>query len=80
MPSSAPGQWGLSWDASCPGAGESESHLYVAVDQGYITRDELEKAKGLVVESKLMIGGLMTYLRKCEMKGYKFVRKPQRKA
>ncbi len=44
-------------------AGEVQSELYLAIDCGYITPDELKRGHGLATEAKKMINGLMTYLR-----------------
>lgn len=44
-------------------AGEVQSELYLALDAGYITEEELKKAYSLMVESKKLINALITYLR-----------------
>jgi len=36
-------------------AGETQSHLYVASDQGYITKEEFQKGYGLLDESQKLI-------------------------
>lgn len=52
--------------------GEVRSHLYVALDQGYITEDVFQ---GLWVEAgeiSKMLSGLMSYLRRSGFKGTKY--------
>jgi four helix bundle protein len=44
-------------------ASEVQSELYLALDCGYITPDELKKAYSLALEIKKLINGMMTYLR-----------------
>ncbi len=45
-------------------AGEVQSQLYLALDQGYITGDELRVAYALAAETKRLINGMIAYLRK----------------
>jgi four helix bundle protein len=45
-------------------AGEVQSQLYLALDVGYISEDERQKAYILATEVKRLINGMMTYLRK----------------
>jgi len=45
-------------------AGEVQSELYLALDAGYITSDELKKSYDLAVDAKKLINGLITYLSK----------------
>jgi len=47
-------------------AGEVQSQLYLALDVGYITEDERNKAYILATEVKQLINGMMTYLRKTD--------------
>jgi len=47
-------------------AGEVHSQLYLALDIGYLTEDERQKAYVLAVEVKRLINGMMTYLRKTD--------------
>jgi four helix bundle protein len=42
---------------------EVQSELYLALDRGYINQDDLKQADGLVVETKRLINGMITYLR-----------------
>ena len=44
-------------------AGEIQSELYLALDAGYITQEELKQAYDLAVESKKLINGMLKYLR-----------------
>ena len=57
--------------ASC---GEVRSQLYVALDQGYATSNDSEKLLLLFRRLSGMISNLITYLRKSDMKGEKFIR------
>jgi four helix bundle protein len=43
-------------------AGEVQSELYLALDAGHITQEELKKAYDLAVEVKKLINGLISYL------------------
>jgi four helix bundle protein len=45
-------------------AGEVQSELYLALDLGHITREELEKAYALAVDVKKLINGMISYLNK----------------
>jgi len=47
-------------------AGEVQSQLYLALDIGYITDEERQKAYILATEAKKLINGMMTYLRKSD--------------
>jgi len=55
--------------ASC---GEVRSHLFIAFDQGYLTKDELDKTMSFANAVSAMIGGFIGYLRSSKMKGVKF--------
>jgi len=55
-------------------AAEVRSRLYVALDAGYIDQAQFDQLAGQTIEIGAMLGGLMNYLRKCDMKGRKFVR------
>jgi four helix bundle protein len=57
--------------ASC---GEVRSQLYIALDQAYATTNESEKLLQLFRRLSGMISNLITYLRKSDMKGEKFIR------
>lgn len=46
--------------------GEAQSQLYLALDVGYITEEERQKAYILATEVKRLINGMMTYLRKSD--------------
>ena len=52
--------------------GELEAQIYVALDQAYITDDELILLQGLAGSTKRLIGGLINYLRKTGLKGVKY--------
>jgi four helix bundle protein len=50
------------------------SHVYVALDQGYISRPEFERLNELAERTVNMIGGLMKYLQQSTIKGAKYKR------
>jgi four helix bundle protein len=47
-------------------ASEVQSELYLALDAGYITQEELKKAYELAVEAKKPINGMISYLSKSD--------------
>lgn len=53
-------------------AGEVRSQLYVAFDQGYITKEGFEALARSATQISRMISGLMSYLRRSGVKGTKF--------
>lgn len=53
-------------------AGEVRSQLYIALDQDYITQGKFKDMNGLTDEISNLIGGLMKYLQKTNIKGSKF--------
>jgi len=54
--------------------GEVRSQLYVAADQNYISKTDFDRLSLLASRVSRIIGGLMTYLRKTNLKGVKFKR------
>jgi four helix bundle protein len=50
------------------------SHVYVALDQKYITKEEFESLSVLAGQTINLIGGLMKYLQQSALKGSKFKR------
>ena len=52
--------------------GEVRSQLYVAVDQGYLSADELGKLIDSFKRLSSMIGSLINYLKRSGMKGAKY--------
>jgi four helix bundle protein len=52
--------------------GEVRTHLYIACDQGYLSKAEFDHMLLLSLEISRMIAGLMTYLKKTEIKGSKY--------
>ena len=50
------------------------SHLYVAFDQGYVKEQEFARINGLAEETAILIGGLMKYIARSNVKGVKYVR------
>jgi four helix bundle protein len=53
-------------------AGEVESQLYVALDQGYISEEQFRSLKATAVSTKKLIAGLMIYLRRLGIRGAKY--------
>ncbi|MCH7497504.1 MAG: four helix bundle protein [Candidatus Marinimicrobia bacterium] len=53
-------------------AGEVKAQLYVAFDQGYMTRIEFDKIVTLADETRRLIRGLIGYLKQSDHKGPKF--------
>ncbi|MBA7610962.1 hypothetical protein ES703_18177 [subsurface metagenome] len=53
-------------------SGEVRSQLYIAYDQGYLTRSEFDQLSGLAAEVSQMIKGLMSFLKQSGLKGTKF--------
>ncbi|MCL4530322.1 MAG: four helix bundle protein [Chloroflexi bacterium] len=45
-------------------ASEVQSELYLALDRNYINQNELDSAYNLATETKRLINGMITYLRK----------------
>jgi hypothetical protein len=52
--------------------GEVESHLYIALDEAYITADQFKQLRSLATSTKGLIAGFMHYLRQSGVKGVKF--------
>jgi four helix bundle protein len=52
--------------------GELESQFYVALDQGYVDEYEFSSLKRQAYSTKLLVGGLMNYLRRSGLKGAKY--------
>ena len=53
---------------------EVASHVYVALDQDYISRPEFERLNELAERTVNLIGGLMKYLQQSTIKGAKYKR------
>jgi len=53
-------------------AGEVISHLYVALDQGYINHEEFRRLEKIARDTGRKIGGLMSYLRQSDLRGPKY--------
>jgi len=53
---------------------EVNSHIYVALDQGYISQSEFERLTELAERTINLIGGLMKYLQQSKLKGAKYKR------
>ena len=51
---------------------ETRSHLYVALDQQYITEAQFTAAYDCLVDTGRRIGGFMSYLRGSDKRGSKF--------
>ena len=50
------------------------SHVYVALDQGYVSQEEFDRLNSLAEKTVDLIGGLMRYLQKSSIKGAKYKR------
>ena len=53
-------------------AGEVEAHLYVALDQRYITKSEFDGLRQMAASAKKLIAGFMKYLKHSNVRGQKF--------
>ncbi len=53
-------------------AGEVRSHLYVALDQAYISEATFKEISGLSTRVSRMVSGLMDYLCHSDIKGTKY--------
>ena len=53
-------------------AGELRSQLYTALDLGYINDEVFARLGAMAEETARLISGLMTYLRRTEIKGTKY--------
>lgn len=51
---------------------EIESQLYIALDNGYINKEQFTEARSLTNTVKSLLSGFIRYLKKSGMKGYKF--------
>jgi four helix bundle protein len=52
--------------------GEVKSHLYVALDQGYLTPVSFDQLYGQASEVSRLLSGFMTYLRESNLRGRKY--------
>jgi len=52
--------------------GEVRSQLYVALDQGYVSKKTFSALFAMATEISRMIAGLINYLRKSDIKGLKY--------
>ena len=52
--------------------GEVRAQLYVAIDQGYLSRSLFERLSNDVAEIGRLISGLMKYLSKSDLKGSEY--------
>lgn len=53
-------------------AAEFEAQLYIALDNQYITQYQFEELYGTAKSIKLLISGLIRYLKRTNLKGPKF--------
>lgn len=53
-------------------AGELRSQLHIALDQGYLNREEFARLSSSASDTAKIIAGLMSYLRKAGVKGTKY--------
>ena len=49
-----------------------KSHLYVALDQAYITQAGFDQLYGQASEVSRLLSGFMTYLRESSLRGRKY--------
>ena len=54
--------------------GEVKDHLYTALDQGYIAPEDFNGSYAMAEDVTRLVGGFMSYLRRCEVSGSKFKR------
>lgn len=52
--------------------GEVKSHLYVALDQNYVTQPQFDQLYGQADEVARLISGFMAYLQQSPLRGRKF--------
>ncbi len=52
--------------------GEVRTHLYIALDQGYLDKATFDQLSNQTREISRMIGGLMNYLKRTKLKGTKY--------
>lgn len=57
-------------------AGELETQMYIALDQGYVKDEEFKTIQELIVSTKNLIGGLISYLKNSNVKGHKYKYSP----
>jgi len=55
-------------------AGEIRDHLYTALDESYINEHEFHESYSAAEEVGRLIGGLMRYLERSQLKGSKFTK------
>lgn len=53
-------------------AGEVRTQLYASLDQGYITKEELQEGRDLCIDISGQLSGLIQYLKGSQLKGEKF--------
>ena len=58
-------------------AAEVRSHLYSALDAGYISQAQLDPLADLTLRITAMLAALMHYLTECDIKGLKFKKTPK---
>ena len=56
--------------------GEVKSHLYVALDQSYISAAGFDDLYAMANEVSRLVGGFMAYLQQSQVGGHKFKRRP----
>lgn len=54
--------------------GEVESHLYVALDQDYLTKKDFDCLKAMAASAKRLIAGFINYLKRSGIRGEKYRR------
>lgn len=54
--------------------GEIKAQLYIALDQGYVDQPSFDRLAEIAAATSRLIGGLMGYLRRSNLRGAKFKR------
>ncbi len=52
--------------------GEVRAQLYIALDQGYLQREDFETLSTLATEISGLLSGLMKYLKQSNLRGNKY--------
>ncbi len=67
----------LQFLSNCKGScGEVKSHLYVALDQDYLTQVSFDHLYSKADEVSRLVGGFMAYLRQSQLRGPKYKDRP----
>ena len=58
--------------------GEVRDHLYTALDESYLTKQQFDAAYDDALQVSRMISGFIDYLQRSELRGHKFTTRGQR--